>query len=138
MSREKRPRTSQDVARLSRRIERWRKTRLKRSPMPEELWQEAARLAQDQGISPIARQLGVGYASLKGRVEQAPQQDEAARSQGGEFVEMSAEQLFGASPKAAVVELAGQDGLRLTVRLDDSGQLDVVRLLEAFCERGRP
>jgi len=37
MSREKRPRISPEVARLRQRIERWRKTRLKRSPMPEEL-----------------------------------------------------------------------------------------------------
>jgi len=51
---------------------------------------------------------------------------------------MSAAQLFGARPRAAVVELAADDGLRLTVRLDDGGQLDVVRLLDAFCGRGRP
>jgi len=138
MSRRKKGRISPEVTSLRQRIERWRQTRRKRSSMPEKLWGEAARLAQEHGISPIARQLGVGYASLKGRVEQVPQPEEDARSQGGEFVELSAEQLFGASPRAAVVELAAQDGLRLTVRLEDGGQLDVVRLLEAFCERGRP
>jgi hypothetical protein len=138
MSRGKQPKISAAVDRLRRQIERWRQTRRKRSPMPEELWQEAARLAEDHRISPIAPHHGVGYASLKGRVEQAPPPDEDAPSHGGEFVELSAEQLFGASPRAVVVELAAQDGLRLTVRLDDGGQLDVVRLLEAFCERGRP
>ncbi len=138
MSREKKTRISRGVSSLRRRIERWRKTRSKRSPMPEELWQEAARLAQDQGISPIARQLGVGYASLKDRVEQAPQPDEDAPSQGGEFVELSAEQFLGQASKAAVVELADGDGRRLTVRLDDGGQLDVVGLLQAFCGGQRP
>ena len=82
MSRRKTGKISPDVASLRRRIERWRQTRLKRSPMPEDLWLEAARLAQDQGISPIARQLGVGYASLKDRVEQALQPNEDAPSQG--------------------------------------------------------
>jgi len=138
MSRRKEGKISPDVASLRRRIARWRQTRLKRSPMPEELWLEAARLAQDQGISPIARQLGVGYASLKGRVEQAPQPAEDAPSHGGEFVELSAEQFLVQASKAVVVELADEDGRRLTVRLDDGGQLDVVGLLQAFCGGQRP
>ena len=138
MSRRKEGKISPDVASLRRRIARWRQTRLKRSSMPEELWLEAARLAQDQGISPIARQLGVGYASLKGRVEQAPQPAEDAPSHGGELVELSAEQFLVQASKAVVVELADEDGRRLTVRLDDGGQLDVVGLLQAFCGGQRP
>ncbi len=136
MSRRKTGKISPDVASLRLRIARWRQKRLKRSPMPEELWLEAARLAQDQGISPIARQLGVGYASLKGRVEQA-QPDEDVPSQGGEFVELSADQFLGQASKSAVVELADEDGRRLTIRLDDGGQLDVVGLLQAFCGGGQ-
>lgn len=42
-------------------------------------------------------------------------------------------QLLGGSHKAAVVVLATKDGLRLTIRFEDGGRLDVAGLLAAFC-----
>ena len=139
MSRETSSKIPRDVAQLRRQIERWRQTRRKRSPMPEELWQEATRLAREHGVSAIARLLSIGYASLKERTERQPasrQRQACEPGHEGEFVELSAAQLFGARP-GAVVELAAPDGLRLKIRLDDGGQLDVVGLLGAFCGRGR-
>ncbi len=53
------------------RIERWRATRTKRSPMPEPLWDAAVELAQAEGIYPIARALAVNYQTLKCRVAMA-------------------------------------------------------------------
>ena len=61
---------AQGLARLSqlrRRIERWRGTRVKRSPMPPELWTAATELARELGVYRVARELGVGYGSLKER-----------------------------------------------------------------------
>ena len=61
---------AQGLARLDqlrRQIERWRRTRMKRSPMPAELWTAATDLARELGVSRVARELGVGYESLKER-----------------------------------------------------------------------
>ena len=55
---------AQGLARLNhlrRRIERWRWTRAKRSPMPPELWMAATDLARELGAYRVARELGVGY-----------------------------------------------------------------------------
>ena len=53
------------------RIERWRQTRAKRSPMPEALWEAAVELARSEGLHPVARGLQVSYQSLKARVAAA-------------------------------------------------------------------
>ncbi len=131
-----------DVTKLTQRIERWRRERIKRSPMPGDLWTAATRLAQRYGVSMIARELRVGYASLKDKVELAQKCDGGSQSPGAGvvapgfardcFAELSGAQLLDHSSKAAVVELATADGVRLTVRFDDGGQLDVVGLVRAF------
>ncbi len=43
------------------RIEHWRKTRQKRSPMPEQLWDAAIPLARTHGIYAVAKALRVNY-----------------------------------------------------------------------------
>lgn len=125
-----------EVRRLRKRIDRWRQTRRKRSPMPQPLWAEAIRLAEVHGVSPVSRQVGVDYCSLKNRTKRASKK-QGAQSSETEFVELSTTQLFGAPGSPAVVEVAGDDGLRLTVRYDDSRQLDVTGLVASFCGAGR-
>jgi len=56
---------TEQVASLRERIEYWRKTRTRRCPMPMDLWDGAAALAQVHGVHPIARMLGLSYGSLK-------------------------------------------------------------------------
>src|SRR3989304_5638086 len=71
MRAKKRPEIAADVTDIGARINRWRATRTKRSPMPAPLWNAAVRLAETHGIYPIARRLPVNYESLKGRVAAA-------------------------------------------------------------------
>ena len=49
-------------------LERWRRTRKKRSAIPEDLWQAAARLAAEYGVSQTANTLRLNYGDLKKRV----------------------------------------------------------------------
>ena len=86
----KRREESADIADVRERIDRWRATRTKRSPMPEPLWAAAVRLAQTHGIYPIARRLPVNYESLKGRVVDATSGSapSAARRAAARFVEL--------------------------------------------------
>lgn len=136
MSRRKRATPAKAITALCDRIEHWRMTRTRRSPMPEKLWQAATRLAQVHGVGPVSRQLRVGYATLRKRL--ADTDSEPAQVQADEhgFVELSAAQLLGGSAATgAVVELTADDGSRMTVRLDHSSGLDVPGLVASFLGR---
>ena len=136
MSRRRRPKQHKDIAAFGNRIEHWRKTRTKRSPMPEELWHGATRLAQIHGVGPVSRQLRVGYAPLRNRLLAADGEPPQVHAGEPGFVELSAEQLLGGSaPTGAVVELTADDGSRMAVRLDHGSGLDVAGLVATFLGR---
>jgi hypothetical protein len=116
---------------LRRRIERWRRTRAKRSPMPQELWAAATELARDYGAYRVARELGVGYGSLKDRL--GADGDRGARKAEA-FVALDGAALF--TPASAVgrgeVELWDGHGTRVVIRLAAGEALDVAALLAAW------
>jgi hypothetical protein len=68
MGRRKRDAFPAGVNEVRRRIEHWRETRTRRSPMPGDLWEAATSLARVHGIYTIAREFGLHYDSLKSRV----------------------------------------------------------------------
>jgi hypothetical protein len=130
---------------VRRQIEHWRQKRAKRSPMPEPLWRAAVGLAREHGVYAAAQALQLSYDSLRRRAEAVG----VARRMRGDrgpvheppatFVELPP-----ASPVAPegrsvasglVVEVVGQSGQRLTVRLR-GGELDVAELIRA-CWSGR-
>ena len=118
------------------RIEHWRRTRVKRTAMPEELWSEAASLARVHGIYRISRALGVSYESLRRRVEQGTMRGSGSGRRQGGFVELSTTELVQASPAAGtVVELSRADGTKLMVQLPDGEGLDVLGLAKVLCGR---
>lgn len=119
------------LSQLRRRIERWRWTRTKRSPMPAELWMAATELARELGAYRVARELGVGYGSLKDRV--GAQGENGAR-QADAFVEFDGASLFAAAPAAvrSEVELSDASGTKMVIRLAADQAVDVGALLAAF------
>jgi len=137
MARRKRSATPADVKKVRRSIERWRKTREKRTHMPEELWRAAVTLAQKHGVYATARAREIGYGTLKERVSgsQKMRSDGTARSAG--FIELDGTQLVGSlGPHGPVVELSGADGAKLMIRLRESEDQDILGLAAAFWSRG--
>ena len=120
---------------LRERIERWRRTREKRTAMPVELWDEAVRLARGGRAYLIARGVGVDFASLRRRIAEAEASGRRAdgAATAGRFVELSGAQILG-TPAATgpVVELSDRDGVRLTIRLGGGETLDVAGLVQGF------
>lgn len=119
------------LSQLRRRIERWRRMRVKRSPMPADLWRAATELARELGVYRVAREVGVGYESLKDRV--------GARGKHGArpaeaFVELAGASLLSAAPAAAhsEVELSDARGTTMVIRLAADQAVDVAALLAAF------
>ena len=128
---------AQGLARLSqlrRRIEWWRRTRVKRSPMPPELWRAATELARELGVYRVAREVGVGYESLKERVG-APGKNGAREA--AAFVELDGAALFSAAPARvhSEVELSDASGTTMVIRLGTDQAVDVGALLAAFRRR---
>jgi len=52
VSRPRKP-VPEEIQALSRRIERWRRTRARRAPMPAELWDAAVAAARTHGVSAV-------------------------------------------------------------------------------------
>ncbi len=122
------------LSQLRRRIDRWRWTRTKRSPMPEDLWTAATELARELGAYRVARGAGVGYGSLKDRV--GARGGNGAR-QGAAFVALDGASLFSAPPASvrSEVELSDASGAKLVIRLGADQTVDVTALLVAFRRR---
>lgn len=153
MARGRRGVTAAEAMRVRGRIERWRQTRQKRSPMPEKLWAEAVALAHKHGVYRISQDLGVNYESLRSRVRQdsklppqrrskAARAHTPARKEPAGFLELRATPAAIVAPPGAdaavVVEVQDASGAKLTVRLCADADVDVGALLDAFRGERRP
>jgi hypothetical protein len=119
------------VTKLRERIERWRRMRERRTPMPADLWSDAITLARLGRPYAVARALRLNFEGLRRRMA------ESRSSAPGAFVEVSGAEILGAaSPPGAVVELSDGDGVRMTVRLPVGSEVDVARVVAAFRQRG--
>ncbi len=119
-------------------IERWRQTRVQRSPMPEPLWWAAVELARKHGVYAAAQALRLSYDSLRTRAEAGEPRQRRRESPPppATFVDLPPALLSAAAGASGpIVEVVGSSGQRLTVRLR-SGELDVAELIRA-CWSGR-
>jgi hypothetical protein len=117
---------------LRRRIETWRRTRKRGSPMPEALWTAAAELAKAHGVLRIARAVRVDFGALKKRVHGLATAEKKTACPPG-FVEIPA--FATPAVSEAVLELADDTGAKMTCRLADGAALDVIALVKAFWRR---
>lgn len=139
MGRRRRP-VSRELRQARTRIERWRRTRRKRSPMPEPLWAAAVALAEREGVHHTARGLGLNYHSLRSRVS-GGEAGAGARRRAAEvphgFVELAPPLAPAAAvPAGPVLELVDRRGTRLTIRLPATSVVDLERLAGHLLEPG--
>jgi hypothetical protein len=99
--------------------------------MPAKLWREATELGRELGAYRVARELGIGYQSLRDRLG-ADGGVEVRQGRG--FVEVNTASLIGLRPAAAggEVELSDASGLRVVIRLGAGAPVDVPALLASF------
>ena len=104
-----------EVERVRQRFERWRRTRKKRSPIPEKLWQAAVQVARSYGVNKTARAFRLDYYELKRRLGAGPRATAVERESMASFVELVA-----AAPAVngeCVVEVESGGGTKLRVHL---------------------
>ena len=126
-----------DLENTRRRLEQWRQRHQAPTPLPESLWAEAVKLAGRYGVSRTARALGVGYYSLKDRVERetvASAAGSPARSE-ATFLELAVSPRSGAGECLLEWEDAG--GGKMRVHLKGVEVPDLVALSRSFWEGRR-
>ena len=131
---------SAKIEEAQKRVEYWRATRTRRSPMPEELWALAVELARAHGVWPVVRALRLNYVALKQRLEKTVRTDLAIVPAGGtaRFVELSAPQLFSPTAQPALVlTLSDGAGACLELRLRESIAVDVAGLAASWRSQRR-
>ena len=126
-----------DVENTRRRLEQWRQRHQAPTPLPESLWAEAVKLAGKYGVSRTARALGVGYYSLRDRVERETVASAAGRPTRSEatFLELAVSPPSGAGECLLEWEDAG--GGKMRVHLKGVEVPDLVALSRSFWEGRR-
>ena len=117
------------------RLERWRRNRRRRSPIPEELWASAVDLARRYGLAKTARALGLDYYSLKERIEAGDRQGSREMSARPAFVEIVPQPM--AAVSECTLELEDRSGARMRVHLKGTAVPDITDLSESFWRMGR-
>lgn len=115
------------VRRVAARLDAHRRTHGKGQRIPEDLWQSAARLAQEHGVSLVARSLGLDYYTLKDRSSNCDAEEATTAG----FVEFSASELASHGAVGSV-RLESADGHKMTLHLPALNGEDAAKLATAF------
>ncbi len=119
---------SGELAELRSGIEGWRASKgSKVERMPEALWTEATAWARRLGACAVSRALGIGYASLRQRLDATGGSETGAEVSRAGFVELSG---WAGSPM--VVEVDRADGCRLRLQVGPGAAPDAAGVLRAF------
>jgi hypothetical protein len=119
---------------VQRKLVHWRQRHRPRTPIPEELWREAAALAHAHGINRIARALRLDYYSLQKHAAAAARSDVRPP----QFVEL----LPGGLPTSplsrpeCLIEVEDSGGAKLRIHLQGGAFPDVAALTRGFREGG--
>lgn len=117
------------------RLERWRRNRKHRSPIPVDLWASAADLARTYGLAKTARALRLNYYSLRERIEACDRQASRKMSARPAFVELFPQPTVAVSE--CTMEFEDPSGVRMRIHLKGSGVPDLKGLSDSFWRMGR-
>lgn len=114
------------LLRLKRKFSEWRSGRSRGQRIPRPLWNSAAKLATEYGLSQTATVLGLDYDSLKRLVDQ---QSAESRSD-AVFVELPSAPL--AATSECVIELDDGTGASMRIHLKGTQLPDLLELGRSF------
>ena len=133
MSRKALPPLPPECEELREQLEHWRKTREKRSRVPDAVWESAARLAQEHGTNRIARALRLNHSTLKKRLNGASEPGAAKKQSAQAFAEVNVCQ--SASPAGYVVHVEKRSGTQMRIELKGGAVHDILAIMRAFCNQ---
>jgi hypothetical protein len=118
------------------RFDHWRSTRIKRTKIPEHLWNDVKELSKTYGHSQISSSLGISYPKLCSHLEEMDRQSKLYSAESPfinitqslhHFPQWSQPSFHGA------LEIQGHDGMEL--KATGLNQQDLVTLVQTFLKR---
>ena len=120
------------IAEVQAQFDDWRKTRCKRTKIPDQLWEAAVELAGLHGISKVSSALRLNYFRLKKRLEKASLPEKQNHDESVfPFIELRP--MPGDRCDNCVIDVKRPDGNWMHVRLQDASSAPHLSLLvQAF------
>jgi len=116
------------------RFEEWRKTRSRKTSIPDELWSMAIAVARREGVNPTAQQLHLDAGKLKRLLVAADAGQRQSRRQPG-FVELLAP--VPATTPGCVIEFESAGGSKMRIHWKMASPPDWTGLLRAWRDAER-
>src|SRR5580700_4303621 len=130
MNRKSAPAIAEPIAELQRQLDQFRSTRLRRTKLPESLWQAAVDLARQHGVHSVAKPLRLDHMGLKKRLgEPSSHRRKAPRPA---FVELIAP--HPATLEECVIEFESSRGAKMRIQWKATAPPDWASLLRAWRE----
>lgn len=114
------------LAAIRRRFEHWRRQRKAGARIPKPLWKAAVEGAQEFGVHPTAKALGLDYYSLKQRLDKATAESAAPDLPSDGFVEL-VPALAGMTPEC-LLELEDASGTKMRLHCKGMVAADLASL----------
>lgn len=127
------PELTPSLEKVQERFEAWRQSRVKRSAIPDVLWQAAVDLCREHPISKVSSTLRLNYAELKYRVHVFSVSHPAPCIAESNFIELELSPSKMASE--CMVEMSDQKGASLRMHFKGEVGLDLLELGKAFWSR---
>lgn len=125
---------SNRVEGVRRELALWRQQRKHRERIPEALWRAMARLARTYGVSRVSHALRIDYQGLKRRSGESQRTVSRAQPKAATFLEFKVPTPVESS--GWIAELEDRSGARLTLRMVQNSQADMIGLVRVFLKRG--
>lgn len=119
-----------DLERVRVKFEEWRRTRIRGSRIPEDLWGEAIKLAGVYPLAQICQSLKVEFNHLKRRVENHRAPVVSCTSAGPRFIEMGPSRTM--TELECTIEVQRCDGSRMRMSLRGAMEEHLIEMAKAF------
>jgi len=121
---------SHQIEQVGNRLELWRREHAGRRPLPQELWSEAAQLAQQYGVYRIAKALRLSYDSLKQHLPASAALAPKRKKTPAKFVELLPWS-SGMLPECSL-ELENARGAKMKIQLKGAAMGELANLTRLF------
>ena len=111
-------------------FETWRKTREKRTPIPDALWEAAVSLSPRYSLYQISKALRLNYNDLKCRIQTSPSSLQSPPAIDPSFIELGLKDPL--LPAECIVEMEDQNGAKMRMCFKGEAGLDLLELGKVF------
>lgn len=115
-------------------FETWRKTRGKRTAIPDVLWEAAVSLCPRYSLCQISKALRLNYSDLKHRVQASQSFLQSSPVIGPAFIDLGLKSPM--LPAECTIEMEDQNGAKMSMYFKGEAGLDLLELGKVFWSKG--